>query len=330
MHDRSEPPSAEPPARSGGPRHAAPEGRGARPSVPPSWRPDGTGSGHRAAHRRRGPWPAVALAATAAAAIAALVVVASVRDDAGDGAGRDAAGPGTAVPASPAPDAAPPALLDWLRSELPDDGTVTAPAGVRDALLRAGADPAVLPDAPPDGAADAAVPALVLVETAPEGGRVLARFDRAGALPLLLVDPAPVAPTAEQRRQRASLAAAVLANPTSRAEADAREVLAAGDVDARLLTVIAALTAQDGVGVWDFPAPPGEEPGAAPARRVVVDAVGGRPVPADGSATQRLVAWLEAQLAPFAPDTVEVTGDGVLVGFAYVPGPDAVVAAATP
>lgn len=258
------------------------------------------------------------------------MLVGLVRDD--GGAGDAATDPGTVASASSAADAAPPALLDWLRTELPENGTVTAPPGVREALLRAGADPAVLPGPSPDSspAGDAAVPALALVDAAPDGGRVLARFDRAGTAPLLLVDPAPVAPTDDQQRRRESLAAAVLANPTTRAEGDARAVLAAGDVDARLLTVVAALTAQEGVGLWDFPAPPGEETGAAPARRVVVDAVGSRPVPADGAATQRLVAWLDAQLAPFAPDTVEVTGDGVLIGFAYVPGPDAVVAAATP
>lgn len=278
------------------------------------------------------------MAAAVAAAIAALVVAGLVGDDDGDGVDR-AAATGTAAPApdaspgrdaSPGPDAAPAGLVDWLRTELPVGGTVTAPAGVRDALLRAGADPAALPESVPAGGGGAAVPALVLAGSAREGGRVLARFDGEGAGPLLLVDPDPVQPTDEQRRQRASLAAAVLANPTTRAEGEARAVLASGDLDARLLAVVAALTAQEGVGLWDFPVPPGEAHGDAPARRVVVDALGGRPVPADGAATQRLVAWLEAQLAPFAPDTVEVTGEGVLIGFAYVPGPDAVVAAATP
>ncbi|MGY1796935.1 hypothetical protein [Blastococcus sp. SYSU D00868] len=251
-----------------------------------------------------------------------MVVVGLVRDDdARDDPARDAA---DRAPVT-GPADAPTALLDWLRTELPEDGAVAAAPQVREVLLRAGADAAALTD-PPRGAD----PLLALVETPPPGSRLLARFDRPGAAALLLVDLAPVEPTEEQRRRREALAAAVLANPTTRAEGGAREVLAGGDVDPRLLSLVAALTAQEGVGLWSFPAAPGEEAGSAPARRVVVDAVGGRPVPADGAATERLVAWLDAQRPPFAPDSVEVTGDGVLIGFRYAPGPDAVVGTAAP
>jgi hypothetical protein len=275
-------------------------------------------SGGRPTVRHRGRWLA---AGAALVAVVTVVVIGLVRDD-GDDPSPDTAG--AAAPGPPAP------LVDWLRTELPPGGTVTAPPELRAALLAAGAEADALPESPPE-VSDPAIPSLALVETPPDGSRLLARFGRAGgAGPLLLVDPAPVEPTDEQLRQRRTLAAAVLANPTTRAEDDARAVLDAADVDARLLALVAALTAQDGVGLYDFPVLPGEEPGGAPARRVVVDAVGGRPVPADGAATQRLVAWLDAQLAPFAPDTVEVTGDGVLIGFDYVPGPDAVVSAATP
>jgi hypothetical protein len=264
-------------------------------------------------------------------AVAAVVVVGLVRgadDRTTEPADSAATGPATASDGGPAP---PADLLDWLATELPAGGTVAAPPELRARLLAAGADPAVLPESAPAeaGAGRAGIPALTLAEDEPEGGRVLARFDLE-ATPLILVDPSPVEATDEQRQQREALAAAVLANPTTRAEGDARAVLAAADVDPRLLAVVAALTAQEGIGLWAFPALPGEVPGSAPARRVVVDAVGGRPVPADGAVTQRLIAWLDAQLGPFAPDTVEVTGDGVLIGFDYVPGPDAVVASATP
>jgi hypothetical protein len=39
--------------------------------------------------------------------------------------------------------------------------------------------------------------------------------------------------------------------------------------------------------------------------------------------------WVEAQRAPFAPDTVEQTDDGVLLGFRYASAPDTVVSEAT-
>ena len=58
-------------------------------------------------------------------------------------------------------------------------------------------------------------------------------------------------------------------------------------------------------------------------------ALGGARVPGDPAATDRLVAWLEAQLPPVVPDEVQVTDDGVLVAFRYVSDPDAVVTAAT-
>ncbi|WP_156036402.1 hypothetical protein [Blastococcus sp. URHD0036] len=253
----------------------------------------------------------------AVVALAVVLVVSLVRDDDGG--------------SSPAPAAGGPPveLTDWLATELPSGGTVTAEPDVRAALVQAGVDPTVLPESGSRG--DAGTPALALTTTQPEGSRLLARFAGDGSAdPLLLVDPAPVEPTADQLERRQTLAAAVLANPTTRVEGNARSVLETADVDARLLALVAGLTAQDGVGLWAFPPLPGEEPGAAPARRVVVDSVGGQPVPADGAATQRLVAWLDAQLPPFAPDVVEVTGDGVLIAFDYVPGPDAVVAAVTP
>jgi hypothetical protein len=52
-------------------------------------------------------------------------------------------------------------------------------------------------------------------------------------------------------------------------------------------------------------------------------------VPGDPVAADRLVARLEAQLPPLAPDEVRVAGDGVLVAFRHVSDPDAVVTAAT-
>lgn len=335
MHDASESSSGEEPGtpRRSGPRHAAPEaGPVAQPDAA-SWRPPGGSTARRAAHRHasddrpppsprhRGRWLALAAAVVAVLVVLVVALVRSGDDDPTP----DAGGSATADSARP-----PAALVEWLRTELPRGGTVAAAPELRATLLEAGADAAVLPESAP-GDGDAGTPALELVEAQPEGSRLLARFDRAGgAAPLLLVDPAPVEPTQEQLSRRQALAAAVLANPTTRAEGAVRQVLAAADVDARLLSLIAALAAREGIGLWAFPTAPGEEPGTAPARRVVVDAVGGLPVPADGAATQQLVAYLEAQLSPFAPDTVDVTGDGVLIGFHYVPGPDAVVSAATP
>ncbi len=314
----------------GGPRHAAPDDPAAEPRPAASWQPLSSPVGsRRAAHRRVGGRRLTAtrlhgrwLALVAALAIGtAILVAALVRSD--------ATTPGAGPTASAEP-GVPAALVAWLNTQMPEGAALATTPELRDDLLGAGADPALLPDPAPEATSNAAIPSLVLDETAREGSRLLARFEREGGAPLLLVDPAPISSTPDERRQRESLAAAVLTNPTTRTQGNTREVLTAADVDARLLSLIGALTAQEGVGLRAFPRLPGEEAGLAPARRVVVDAFGGHALPADGAATQRLVAWLDAQLPPFAPDTVEITGEGVLIAFDYVPGPDAVVSAVTP
>ena len=43
-------------------------------------------------------------------------------------------------------------------------------------------------------------------------------------------------------------------------------------------------------------------------------------------ATESLRTWLEAQRPPFAPDSVRVTPDGVLLSYRYASEPDALVA----
>ena len=63
---------------------------------------------------------------------------------------------------------------------------------------------------------------------------------------------------------------------------------------------------------------------------MLIDRVGSATVRPGEAATERLVEFLQAQLPPFAPDDVEVTDDGVLVGFRYESAPDAVVDENTP
>jgi len=233
--------------------------------------------------------------------------------------------PAAAAVSTPAPDGG--AVAAWLDAALPEAADLAATAAVRQELTDAGVPADRLRPAE-DG-----VPAgtlLAVVGTAPEGSRVVAGFDRAGdGSRLLVVDPAPEDPTAGELDRRRSLAQALLANPTTRADGAAAAVLRDAAVDERLLSVLAAVTASGGVGIAAFPPLPGEEGSDLPARRVLVDAVGDAPVPADPAAIDRLRAWLAAQLPPFAPDDVEVTDAGVLVSFRYAPSPDALVSAAT-
>ncbi|MGR7023533.1 hypothetical protein [Geodermatophilus sp. URMC 62] len=244
--------------------------------------------------------------------------------------------PGSGEPSSPAavpsdPPGGSPAVgatvTGWLPDALPEDTDLVASAAVRDELAAQGVPADRLRPAE-DGVPGGTL--LAVVGPAPAGSRVLARFDRPGdGSELLVVDPAPGEPTTEELDGRRALVAALLANPTTGATGPTADVLSRADVDRRLLSLLAALAARDGIGIGSFPALTGEQGSAVPARRVVLSALGGAPVPGDPAATDRLVTWLEAQLPPFAPDEVQVTDDGVLVAFRYVPDPDAVVTAAT-
>jgi hypothetical protein len=163
---------------------------------------------------------------------------------------------------------------------------------------------------------------------------VLARFGSPGSpLPLLVVDrdlgvdrdTAPPAPERLQRRR--DLAAALLANPTVRAPEAAAERLRSGAVDPRLLGVLALVAARQGVELGGLPAAAGDAPGL-PARRALVTSVGGRPVGRGRPGTDALLAVLRTQRAPWLPDEITATAAGVLVGYRWVPDPDAVVARA--
>ena len=223
------------------------------------------------------------------------------------------------------------AVLSWAESGLPVGAGLVAPRHLWAELIHAGGDEnqVRLSEAGQDG--EPLEPPLALVRgDAPDSGRVVARFERPGARALLVVDPAPGVPTPEELDRRRSLAAALLANPTTGTGGRAAELLQAGAVDQRLLSLLAALGAQFGVGLADFPTPPGELQGGALARRALVNRLGDDALIPGAPATERLVAWLEAQLPPFAPDSFVVTDNGILIDFRYVSAPDALVTRSTP
>jgi hypothetical protein len=269
------------------------------------------------------------------AGVAVLVVatLATVIGVAASGADPEADGPDAAAPtsasASAAGDGVAAEVRDWVAGELPTDAVLSVTdADLRTALTEYDRDRFPAPADAPDDAL------LITGEDAPEDARVLAVFDRPDAAPVAVVDPDPGRPTADETERRQRLAAAVLANPGTGAGGRADEVLRAGHVDARLLGLLAGLVAQLGVGVADLPPAP-REPAHGPAegppvRRVLIDRLDGAPLEPGSAATDRLLTWVEAQRAPFAPDTVEQTDDGILLGFRYASAPDSVVSATTP
>jgi hypothetical protein len=133
-----------------------------------------------------------------------------------------------------------------------------------------------------------------------------------------------VEPTPEQIAARRALAAALLANPTTRVPATDAQVLAAGQVDPRLLSLLAGIAARFGLGLQSLPAVPGE-PADALRRQAVVSGIGGRALADDPAATELLRGWLDAQQAPYAPDRITSVEGGLLLGYHLVRDPDGLV-----
>ena len=219
-------------------------------------------------------------------------------------------------------------LVGWLGDQLPDDAVVTADPRLTATLVHAGADPdRVLTgtDLPVPASTAPGAPVLqVTAGSVPAEGTPVARFGAEGGL--TVTDPRAVAPTPEQLDARRRLATALLANPTNEVgEADA-ELLAEGRVDPRLLSLLAGIGAQYGVGVGALPAVPGE-PADAAVRQAVVTTVGGTSLAADPAAADRLRGWLGAQKEPYVPDRVSAVPGGLLIGYDLVRDPDQLVTA---
>lgn len=206
-------------------------------------------------------------------------------------------------------------LVAWLRSELPPGTTVSADGLLAEDLRQAGV---------PIGDGGLQV-ARGRTPTGAEG-LVVARFGDA-ASGLVVADPERRGPDAEERRLRRELSAALLTNPTTADAGQATGALLSGDVDPRLLTLLAGMAAQYGVGISALPAVPGEV--STPVRHAVVDSVGGVRLADDPALADQVEAWLAAQLPPYAPDVVQDDTGGLRVGFHYVPDPDALVTAAS-
>jgi hypothetical protein len=203
------------------------------------------------------------------------------------------------------------ALLAWADDQLPAGTTMAADGLLGQDLLRAGVDVG------PGGL-------QVTRGAAPDGAAVVARFGDADT-GLVVVDPQHRAPDADERALRRQLAGALLTNPTTADAGQVTGALLSGDVDPRLLTLLAGIAAQYGVGVSDLPVVPGE---VGPARRfAVVDSVGGTRLVDDPDLTELVRGWLSAQLPPYSPSTVETVDGGLRVGFDYASAPDDLVSA---
>jgi hypothetical protein len=170
------------------------------------------------------------------------------------------------------------ALAGWLLSETDPAATVSVPDGVRSDLVRDGVPAARLV---PDGA-------LVVSSGEPAAGTVLARFGTLGV--------ATSVPGASESVTRALAGEQLARNPNLDAAPAVLAAVRAGNVDTRLLVVLAGLAGRGRVVVTDLPAVIGEDP-STPRHRMELAGV-------DASTTE----WLRAQQPPFAPVLSGLTG----------------------
>lgn len=121
------------------------------------------------------------------------------------------------------------------------------------------------------------------------------------------------------RWSRAQLGSALLTNPSVQFAPAAREVVADGLVDSRLLVVLAALSAEHSVTVSAFPAVAGEPAGAV-RRSAHLGAIDGQPAVGDSPSAGQASGWLAGQQAPYRPDVVEYTRNALVIRY-YAPSP---------
>ena len=260
----------------------------------------------------RRPAARLALAAVVLSAVVLAVVVAVTRSSPDDDGGTS---PGTTSGRD---------LTSWASAQLPVGATLAADPALAAALEQSGMGSGMLGTASSTSSGTDG-PALRVVQGGdPAGGTVVARFADGDGGEFTVVDPAAVPPDAAALEQRRSLGAAVLANPATMAPAPAAQLLRDGDVDPRLLTLLAGLAARFQVQLADLSVVPGEE-GLTPVRSAVLAAAGGRPLTEGTEPLSEVQTWLSAQRGPYAPDDVRLVDGGLTVGFRYVTDPDGAV-----
>ena len=124
---------------------------------------------------------------------------------------------------------------------------------------------------------------------------------------------------AADRRSRISAGSQLLRNPRIIVAADARNALSAGDVDPRLLMMLAALADQQQVRITAFGDPsPGASP-VMPLRSVEIAALG--PGAEAEASLRSMLSFIDAQRQPFQPLQAALVGSSALTVEYAAPSP---------
>jgi hypothetical protein len=225
-------------------------------------------------------------------------------------------------PNRPAADPPPASLQVWLDEQLGPGAALHADALDRAELVAAGfprkrlravGDPAgdldaVLVTARPQAGSPSRCPTGSLLATLPRWG--------GGPAELCATDGGAAATTAAaERASRVRVGTALAGNPALRLDPGAADLLAAGQVDTRVMIVLVALAGSHTLSVADFPHAELEPPDAL-RRCMLITTVDG----ARADTSRALHDWLAGQHAPFQPAVVRPDEAGLLVGY-RVPSP---------
>jgi hypothetical protein len=220
-----------------------------------------------------------------------------------------------------APPVPPSGLAGWVRTEIDRDVVLRADPldraelvahGIAADRLRDLAEPArpgelmVVTDRPTTRSADAprCAPTATLAMV-PRGS---------GGAPTSVCPATPLAAetAVSEQAARARFGAALARNPSLALQPEAAAALQAGLVDPRLVLVLADLASPRRLAVDAFPVEPLEPPSAL-RRHVLLSAVDGLPA-ADGRRSP-VRTWFAAQQPPLVPNSIEVRGEALLIGY---------------
>ena len=138
------------------------------------------------------------------------------------------------------------------------------------------------------------------------------------------VDATPAAPTTAAGRAaaalRRSLGAEVAQNPRIEVDGQDRARLLAGDVDTRIVLVLAQFVTAHRIAIRGFGVAEGDASGLRTI--VTISEIDGRQVPSDGTKTGVLLRFLSDLRGDFTTESIDATDDGISAAFA--PDPDLV------
>lgn len=211
-------------------------------------------------------------------------------------------------------------LAGWVTSEIDPNAVIRADpldraelsaGGIAVERLRDLAEPArpgellMITDRPGTDAAAPRCVAIATLATAPRG---------AGGAPTAVCPAASLEPAtvAAEQAARARFGTALTRNSSLELAPAAAAALQAGLVDPRVVLVLADLASPRRLAVDDFPVEPLEPPYAL-RRHVLLGAVDG--LPAAAGPQQQVRTWFAAQQSPFVPNSIEVRGNALLIGY---------------